>query len=112
MDNVTQQTIILKDRKLEYFKGNLSEYEKDRKARKLHLIRLKEASGRQREHFQNTIADNIRQGKKTGDTNRLRQAKSRKKRVEERIGMQTNEKGFRFKSSRDGGGGEQLNVSW
>jgi ATPase subunit of ABC transporter with duplicated ATPase domains len=107
INNVTQETIVLKDRKLEYFKGNLSEYERDRRARQLHLIRIKEASDRQKEHFQNTIAENIRQGKKTGDTNRLRQAKSRKKRVEERTGMQTNEKGFRFKASRDGvGGGE------
>jgi ATPase subunit of ABC transporter with duplicated ATPase domains len=113
VNNITQETIILRDCKLEYFKGNLSEYEKDRKARKLHLIRLKEASDRQKEHFQSTIAENIRQGKKTGNTNRLRQAKSRKKRVEERTGMQTNEKGFRFKASRDSGGGvgEQLNVS-
>jgi ATPase subunit of ABC transporter with duplicated ATPase domains len=109
MNNVSQETIILKDRKLEYFKGNLSEYEKDRKARQLHLIRIKEASDRQKEHFQNTIAENIRQGKKTGDTNRLRQAKSRQKRVEERTGMQTNAKGFRFKASRDGGAGKKLN---
>jgi ATPase subunit of ABC transporter with duplicated ATPase domains len=112
MNNVTEETIIIREQKLESFKGNLSEYEKDRKARKLHKLRLKEASERQKEHFQNTIAENIRQGKKTGDENRLRQAKSRKKRVEERTGMQRTDNGFRFKLTRDShGDGEQITDS-
>jgi ATPase subunit of ABC transporter with duplicated ATPase domains len=112
MNNVTQETIILREQKLESFKGNLSEYEKNRKAKKVHRLRLKEASDRQKEHFQNTIAENIRQGKKSGDDNRLRQAKSRKKRVEERTGMQRTEHGFRFKLTRDShGAGMLLNLA-
>ena len=104
VNNICEETIILRDRKLEYFKGNLSDYEENREAKKLDLMRKKDGIDRQKEHFENTIAENIRQGKKTGDTNRLRQAKSRKKRVEERVGLQVNEKGFRFKLTRDGGG--------
>jgi ATPase subunit of ABC transporter with duplicated ATPase domains len=104
IDNCCNKVIILRNQSLTYFRGTLSEYESDFRTRQLHMARMKAASERQTAHFQKTIAENIRQGKKTGDDNRLRQAKSRQKRVEERSGMQVNEKGFKFKLSRDAGG--------
>lgn len=104
IDNCCNEVIILRNQSLTYFRGTLSEYESDFRSRQLYMARMKAASERQTAHFQKTIAENIRQGKKTGDDNRLRQAKSRQKRVEERSGMQVNEKGFKFKLSRDAGG--------
>lgn len=104
VNNICEETIILKDRKLEYFKGNLAAYMEDREAQKLDRLRKKDASDRQKAHFEKTIAENIKQGKKTGDDNRLQQAQSRKKRVEERTGLQTSSKGHRFKLTRDAGG--------
>jgi ATPase subunit of ABC transporter with duplicated ATPase domains len=109
LNNICEETIILRDCKLEYFKGNLAAYMEDREAQKLDRIRKKDASERQKAHFQNTIAENIKQGKKTGDDNRLQQAKSRKKRVEERTGLQVSAKGHRFKFTRDAGGKQKLN---
>lgn len=103
LDNVCEELIVLRNQKLSYFRGTLSEYENNRGERKLYMMRMKAAIERQKEHMQKTIAENIKQGKKTGDQNRLKQAKSRQKRVDERTGMQVNEKGFRFKISRDQG---------
>lgn len=104
LDNLCDETIIFKDKSLHYHKGNLSAYEEDLHERRLYLTRAKEASDRQTLHFEKTIAENIKIGKKTGDDNRLRQAKSRQKRVNERSGMQVNSKGQKFKLSRDSAG--------
>jgi ATPase subunit of ABC transporter with duplicated ATPase domains len=110
INNICEETIVLRDRKLEYFKGNLAAYMEDREAQKLDRIRKKDASERQKAHFEKTIAENIKQGKKTGDDSRLQQAKSRKKRVEERTGMQASAKGHRFKLTRDAGGKRKLKL--
>ncbi len=62
---------------------------------------MRDAQDRQRQHMQETIARNIRQGKKNDDDNRLRQAKSRQKRLDDRMGLQTSARGGRFKLNRD-----------
>lgn len=104
IDHVCQEIIILKGKTLIYFEGNISAYEKDLKSCRLHLLRVKEAQDKQILHMEKTIATNIKAGKKTGDENKLRQAASRKKRIEDRSGMQVNAKGGRFKLSRDHAG--------
>jgi len=65
---------------------------------------MKEAQDRQVAHMEKTIAANIKAGKKHGDDNKLRQAVSRQKRLEDRSGMQVSTKGGRFKLSRDRAG--------
>jgi hypothetical protein len=62
---------------------------------------MKEAQDKQIEQMEKTIAKNIKVGKKHGDDNKLRQAVSRQKRLEDRMGMQVNAKGAKFKQSRD-----------
>ena len=104
IDHVCEEIIILKDKTLVYFDGNLTAYEEDIKARRLNLTRAKEAQDKQIAHMEKTIATNIKAGKKSGDENKLRQAASRKKRIEDRSGMQVNAKGGRFKLSRDHAG--------
>lgn len=101
IDHVCQEIILLKDKTLVYFDGNLTAYEEDLKLRRINLTKQKEAQDKQVMHMEKTIASNIKAGKKSGDENKLRQAASRKKRIEDRSGMQTNEKGVRFKLSRD-----------
>ncbi|KKZ61564.1 hypothetical protein EMCG_00547 [[Emmonsia] crescens] len=101
LNNVCEETIILKDRALAYFKGNLSAYEEDLGAQKLYWGRMKEAQDRQIAHMEATIRDSIKLGKKTGDDNKLRMAKSRQKKVDERMGVQVSAKGTRFKLNRD-----------
>lgn len=101
IDNVCEEIILLKDKSLTYFRGNLTAYEEDLAARQLNLTRMKEANDRQIAHMEKSISSNIKAGKKKGDDNKLRQAVSRQKRITDRTGMQVNATGGRFKLSRD-----------
>ncbi|KAK9322524.1 P-loop containing nucleoside triphosphate hydrolase protein [Lipomyces orientalis] len=101
LNAVCEETIILSDKSLKYFRGTLDEYDEDFRSRRLYLQRMKEAQDKQIEHMQKTIQNNVKMGKKIGDDNRLRQAKSRQKKLDDRMGMQVNAKGARFKLNRD-----------
>ncbi|EYE98878.1 ABC-F family ATP-binding cassette domain-containing protein [Aspergillus ruber CBS 135680] len=98
---VCEEIMILKDQKLIYFRGNLSAYERDFEEQKLYWGRMKEAQERQVAHMEATIRENIKVGKKTNDDNKLRQAKSRQKKVDDRMGIQVSHNGGRFKLNRD-----------
>ncbi|PGH26479.1 hypothetical protein AJ80_01793 [Polytolypa hystricis UAMH7299] len=101
LNTVCQEIVILRDQKLTYFKGNLSEYEEDVEAQKLYWGRMKEAQDKQIAHMETTIRENMKLGKKTGDDNKLRMAKSRQKKVDDRMGVQVSATGGRFKLNRD-----------
>ena len=47
------------------------------------------------------VAGNVRQGGNIRDKHKLRQAKSRQKRLDERMDLEVNAKGGRFRLSRD-----------
>lgn len=106
---VCEEIIILRDQKFTYFRGNLSAYEKDFEAQKLYWGRMKEAQERQIAHMEATIRDNIKIGKKTNDDNKLRMAKSRQKKVDDRMGVQVSATGGRFKLNRDLAGWHESN---
>lgn len=101
INSVCEEIVILRDQKLNYFKGNLAAYEQDFEDQKLYWGRMKEAQERQIAHMEASIRDNMKIGKKTNDDNKLRQAKSRQKRVDDRMGIQVNATGGRFKLNRD-----------
>jgi ATPase subunit of ABC transporter with duplicated ATPase domains len=98
------ELIILREKQLVYFQGNLDSYEKSTRHEILRMSRMKEAQDKQIAHMSKTVANSIQQGKKTGDDNKLRQAKSRQKKLDERMGMEVNAKGGRFKLNRDRAG--------
>ena len=98
------ELMILREKKLVYFQGNLDSYEKSTRHEILRMSRMKEAQDKQIAHMSKTVANSIQQGKKTGDDNKLRQAKSRQKKLDERMGMEVNAKGGRFKLNRDRAG--------
>lgn len=104
MDNICEELILLRDQKLSYFRGNISAYDKDFRSRVLYLTRMQEVQDRESARLAKTINANIKVGKKTGDDNKLRMAKSRQKKIEERAGMQVSATGGRFKLSRDRAG--------
>jgi ATPase subunit of ABC transporter with duplicated ATPase domains len=95
------ELMILRDKQLVYFQGNLESYEKSMRHEILRMSRMKEAQDRQIAHMKTTIANSAQQGKKTGDDNKLRQAKSRQRKLDERMGQEVNAKGGRFKLNRD-----------
>ncbi|CAG8943979.1 unnamed protein product [Penicillium salamii] len=98
---VCEEIAIIRDQKVTYFRGNLAAYEQDFEAQKLYLGRMKEAQERQKAHMESSIRENMKLGKKTGDENKLRQAKSRQKKVDDRMGLQVSANGGRFKLNRD-----------
>jgi ATPase subunit of ABC transporter with duplicated ATPase domains len=100
----TSETIIIRDQTLTYFNGNLAAYDKSIRHEIIRMTRMKEAQEKQVAHMEKTVINNMRVGKKTGDENRIRQAKSRQKKLEERTGLMVSAKGTRFKLNRDRGG--------
>ncbi|KAL2148498.1 hypothetical protein VTH82DRAFT_2052 [Thermothelomyces myriococcoides] len=99
--SVCTDLLILKDKDLTYFHGDLPTYEAAQAEKKQYLTKMKEAQDKQRAHMQESIRQNLAQGRKNDDQNKIRQAKSRQKRLDDRMGMQVNEKGRRFKLNRD-----------
>ncbi|KAL4873824.1 hypothetical protein BDV12DRAFT_207551 [Aspergillus spectabilis] len=101
VNTVCEEIVIIRDQKLKYFKGNLSAYEKDFEEQKLYWGRMKEAQERQIAHMEATVRESIKVGKKTNDDNKLRMAKSRQKKLDDRMGVQVSARGGRFKLNRD-----------
>jgi len=101
MNNISEETIILRDKTLSYFRGNLSAYEDDFSNKIGYLTRMQELQEAKADRMKETINTNIKVGKKTGDDNKLRMAKSRQKKMENQTGMQVGQNGGRFKLSRD-----------
>ncbi|KAF6841526.1 ABC transporter [Colletotrichum musicola] len=93
--------LILKDKGLVYFHGDLPTYEASQSERKLWLTKMKDAQDKQKAHIQQSIVNNMKAGKANDDQNKLRQAKSRQKKLDDRWGLQVSAKGGRFKLNRD-----------
>ncbi|KAL2278615.1 hypothetical protein FJTKL_14334 [Diaporthe vaccinii] len=93
--------LIIKDKDLVYFHGDFQTYESSTAEKKLHLTKVKEAKDKQKAHISATIQRNMREGKKNDDENRIRQAKMRQKKLDDRWGVETSAKGGRFKLNRD-----------
>ncbi|KAF9035096.1 P-loop containing nucleoside triphosphate hydrolase protein [Rhodocollybia butyracea] len=100
-DNVAEEILVLRDLTLERFPGNLSAYEDTRQERQRYLTKMKDAQTKQKAHMEESIAGNIRAAKATGDDKKLRQAASRQKKVDERMGYQVGIRGGKFKLNRD-----------
>ncbi|KAL4970306.1 ABC-F family ATP-binding cassette domain-containing protein [Aspergillus stella-maris] len=98
---VCEEIVIIRDQKLTYFKGNLFAYEQDFEEQKLYWGRMKEAQERQVAHMEATVREGIKMGKKTNDDNKLRMAKSRQKKLDDRMGIEVSARGGRFKLNRD-----------
>lgn len=100
-NSICTDLMILKDKQLTYFHGDLPTYEASQAERKLWLKKMKAAQDKQRSHMERTIAQNMKAGKANEDVNKIRQAKSRQKKLDDRMGMQVNAKGHRFKLNGD-----------
>ncbi|CAH0015432.1 unnamed protein product [Clonostachys rhizophaga] len=93
--------LILKDKQLTYFHGDLATYEASQSERKIWLTKMKEAKDKQKAHIEKSIAANKKAGKESDDQNKLRQAKSRQKKLDDRWGLEVGQRGGRFKLNRD-----------
>lgn len=103
-DAVAEELIVLRNQALETFRGNLSLYERERYKKAKHLTKMKDAQDKQKKHMEKTVANNIKAAREKGDDKKLKQAASRKKKLDERMGIEVGLKGGRFKLNRDLGG--------
>lgn len=93
--------LLIKDKDLSYFVGDLALYESSTSEKRQYLTKMKEAKDKQKAHIQATISRNMKEGKKKDDENRIRQAKQRQKKLDDRWGMEVGAKGGRFRIHRD-----------
>lgn len=100
-DEVADELLILRERQLERFRGNLSAYESDRLKQHKYLTKMRASQDKQKQHIQSTIKGNVQSAKRAGDDKKLKQAASRKKKLDERMGMEVSAKGTRFRLNRD-----------
>lgn len=100
-DAVAEELIVLRHQTLEPFRGNLSLYERERYKKARYLTKMKEAQDKQKKHIEQTVAGNIKAAREKGDDKKLKQAASRKKKLEDRWGLEVGQRGGRFKLNRD-----------
>ncbi|KAF9458819.1 P-loop containing nucleoside triphosphate hydrolase protein, partial [Collybia nuda] len=100
-DAVAEELIVLREQGLEYFKGNLSAYEHERRSQTKYLTRMQAAQDKKTKHMESSIASALSSAKRTGDDKKLKQVASRRKKIEERTGLEVGLKGGRFKLNRD-----------
>lgn len=93
--------LIIKDKALTYFHGDIALYEASTAEKRQYLTKMKDAKDKQKSHIQATIARSVKEGKKREDDNRLKQAKQRQKKLDDRWGIEVSAKGGRFKLNRD-----------
>lgn len=103
-DAVAEELILLRNQVLEKFRGNLSLWERERYKKMRYLTKMKDAKDKQQKHMEKTVANNIKAAREKGDDKKLKQAASRKKKLDERMGIEVGLKGGRFKLNRDLGG--------
>ncbi|KAI0704339.1 P-loop containing nucleoside triphosphate hydrolase protein [Cytidiella melzeri] len=101
LNNCVQETITLRDKKLKYFEGTPRAFELDERKRRKAATKAQEALDKKKEHIESTIQKAKSSARQTGDDNRLRMAKTRQKKLDERWGAETSAKGTRFKLNRD-----------
>ncbi|CRK15071.1 hypothetical protein BN1708_011340 [Verticillium longisporum] len=99
--SVCTDLLIVKDKQLTYFHGDLPTYESSLSEKKLYLTKMQEAQNKQKAHIQQSIQNNMKAGRANDDQNKLRQAKSRQKKLDNRMGLTVSAKGGRFKLNRD-----------
>jgi ATPase subunit of ABC transporter with duplicated ATPase domains len=100
-DAVASELLILRNQKLERFRGGVSLYESEKIKKIKWMSTMQESQDKAKKHMEQSITNNIRAAKRTGDDKKLKQAAARQKRLDERMGMEVSAKGHRFKLSRD-----------
>ncbi|KAK9476156.1 P-loop containing nucleoside triphosphate hydrolase protein [Lipomyces japonicus] len=96
-----EELVILLDKRLQYFRGNLDDYDQDFYERQQQMTRLKKLEDKKIDEMSKSFQKNLKIGKQSHNDNLIRQVKSHQKKLQERKGMQKNENGFRFRLNRD-----------
>lgn len=84
-DGVANELLVMRSLSLERFRGNISAYELERSKNFKYMSRMKEAQEKQKKHIESSIQQNVKAAKQKGDDKKLKQAASRKKKLDERM---------------------------
>lgn len=103
LNAVVDEIVIVKELRLEYFVGNYDEYVTDHKEKQAHLATKAAAVEKKKEAIVLSVEKALVAAKKSGDDKKVQSMVSKKKKID-RLGMDVNEKGHRFKLNRDRAG--------
>ena len=101
LNAVADNIVLFKNRRLEFFKGNYHTLLLSQEEKQLHNGHMQEVLDRKKSQMESSIKKNLQAAHKYGDDKRLRQAASKKHKLETRLGVEVNSKGHRFKLNRD-----------
>ncbi|GAB4816948.1 hypothetical protein N2152v2_003994 [Parachlorella kessleri] len=101
LNAVAQEIIVFRDRRLAYWAGNYDEYVQQREDKQAHQARLAEGVQRKKEHMERSIQEGLKQARQQGDDKKLGMVASRKKKLENRMGVEKNAAGHRLKVNKD-----------
>ncbi|KAJ3271139.1 hypothetical protein HDV01_006997 [Terramyces sp. JEL0728] len=97
LDAIVDHIIVLKDRKLNYYVGNYDEYQKVVEDKYKNDVKTQAALDKKKAHIEKSIQEGLKQAKQKGDDKKLSQVASRKKKLNERFGVERSASGHRFK---------------
>lgn len=103
LNAVAEEMIVVKDLHLEYFAGNYDEYVANYNEKQAHLALKAEVVEKKKEAIVLSVEKALAAAKKSGDDKKVQSMVSKKKKLD-RLGMDVNEKGHRFKLNRDRAG--------
>lgn len=95
LDAVCEEIVMLKEKTLHYYIGNLTEVEREQKKKRKSQLKQQAALDRRKGAIEKTIAEGAKRARQTGDETLQRQVKSRQKKLDDRWGLDRNDKGFR-----------------
>eukprot|EP01134_Creolimax_fragrantissima_P000639 CFRG0639T1 len=101
IDTIAEEMIWLRQGKLTYHPGNYSKFIKEHEQKLLHNTRQQEAIDKDAIKYKEQIHKMERSAAQSGNDKALKQAASRKKKLENRSGVERNAAGHRFKLNRD-----------
>ncbi|KAI8986730.1 ribosomal L18ae/LX protein domain-containing protein [Trametes punicea] len=100
LNAIADEIIVFKNQTLTYHVGNFDEYLEHTEEKRKYMERMAEAIDRKKAAAEKAVQSAMSQARKTGDDKKMAQAASKQRKLE-RIGMEVNEKGHRFKLNRD-----------
>jgi ATPase subunit of ABC transporter with duplicated ATPase domains len=101
LNSTTEELIIFRNKKLTYFPGKYDEYIQNQEESLKNSEKVAAALDKKRAHIEKSIQEGLKQAKQKGDDKKLQMVASRKKKLEERFGVERSASGHRFKLNRD-----------
>jgi ATPase subunit of ABC transporter with duplicated ATPase domains len=101
INNVAEGIVELKNKQFKYFDGNYDCYENAVYETRKFTERMHENVERRKNHIEKSIQKGLELASRKGNEKQLSMVKSRKKKLENRMGYEKNEKGHRFRVNKD-----------